>query len=183
MARRLKGIVEAEAKVSESPEKKVLKSRDQAEGTQPRTWVSVICDMHSRVTRRRDPESSYDGDDKEHSPSIRGISVGGEWGDFDVTFPVTPGKVYYLVSVIYDTGDSFHRETGCVEHVDLFEEMEKAEILAKRIADHSRVSSGDLILFTNSGAEYRGFMPWQGYFSRFKEALVTPVLVGAKSFR
>lgn len=168
---------------------KALAYRGDLKDPHPKTWVTVICDMHSTITRHRDPGERWDGDDYAHSPSIRGISTGGERGDFEVSFPVTPGRVYYLVSVVYDTGDSFHRETGCIEHVELFEEMEKAETLAKRIADHARgnrrSSEGrnTLVLFTNSGAEYQGHVPWLGYFERFEEALVTPVLVGAKSFR
>ena len=150
----------------------------------PATMIRVICDTHFEVTREKDPDDPWSQDSRYGHSTILGISVSEDAADLTVYFPIKYGKVYYLVSVVYNTGDSFHTVDGCIEHVELFTDPDRAAAMAKAIADHAHSGkpSKELDLFTDSGAKYRGYVPWIGYFESFVEARVTPVALGAASF-
>ena len=151
----------------------------------------VIDEVRSWVTDPADADDSWSRDSTDQSHDIRGIELVDEkgWGDMEVKFDIEPGKTYYLLSVIYDTGDTFGRDGGQIEFIDLYEDHALAEKNAKTIAEHAR-SPGDyfkkhdsLKITTNLGTEYQLSPSWVGYFESFDEARVSAVQIGGSSYR
>ena len=153
------------------------------EEIEPTWWLKVEYESRTDVTRHSDPDERWDGDDLAHSQYINGYSV----HDKDVygeTFPMKGkpdlNKTYWLVYVNYSTGDSFHHETGCITFVDVFENANDADALARILEkDYENKDKYDykpLNVKLPSGFEkeiYTG--TWKGYFERLESVRVEAI--------
>lgn len=161
------------------------------------TNIRVIDDSYTHVTRHA-TEDIWDRDDTATDHSIRGIEVvdDSSYYDLTVSFKVSPGEQYYLVYVNYDTGDSFGRDEGRVEWIDLFKSAELADDLAKKIAEDKRqypnffsnneegTWSHQLTYTLDNGEEASLYTAtWKGYFEHFNYVEVVPVSVGSRRYR
>jgi len=137
----------------------------------PTWWLKVEYDSYTDVTRHADPDERWDGDDLAHSQDIHGYSI----VDKDVygeTFPmyVEPdkNKTYWMVYVNYNTGDSFHHETGCICFVDVFEDANDAEYLAKILDKDAEKKDHNFkpvqVKFPNGMVKDVCTSTWKGYF-------------------
>lgn len=154
------------------------------------TYIKVLTRQETRETSTPNPNDEWDRADTETTWYIDGIEKVTALGykDVEVAFDVKEGQEYYLVSVIYSTGDSFgHDENHSIEHIGLYEHRTMAEENAQRIRDHdngygrySHVAEGALLLLSPSGTEYKMGTPWHGYFESLGYIEVTPVSLGGK---
>lgn len=169
------------------------------------SYVKVIDNTHSEVTREGDPNDRWDRDDTYTYHHIKGIRLldEGEYYDFITTFEVDPQKVYFLLYGIYSTGNSFGHDEGEIQFVDLYETMEMAQKNLKRIEEHHKTykklndrwtqpskeekkelkdlkktfNEWSVKLVTQSGREYDFHVPWHGYFERLEQVEIEPVMV------
>ena len=153
------------------------------------TNVRVVDDVHQHVTRHGDPDDRWDRDSTASDHHIRGIEVTDGYFDLTVPFEVKEGHQYYLVYVIYDTGDSFGRDDGQITFLDLFESREKAEALADAVSADYRGQSSffgkggknvshQVKYVREDGTEctcYTG--TWKGYFENYCGVSVEQVSV------
>lgn len=113
--------------------------------------------------------SEIEGESIDTIHIIEGIELSERYFDLDVPFDVTDDKIYYLVYGIYNTGDSFHSDTGEIEFVDLYENEDDAydcqkvlEAHYKVYIDNNKIEFCDLT--RSNGIKYRFHAPWIGYF-------------------
>lgn len=96
---------------------------------------------YTEVTREADPEDSWGADDLLTSWDITANITESDKSSPDIitSFKLNFDKNYYVVYVVYNTGDSFHHHSGyeCV-FVELFQEKEKADNLVKTIIKHNK---------------------------------------------
>ncbi len=83
-------------------------------------------------------------------------------------FEINPDKIYYLVSVIYSTGDSFSHHEGNIDYIELYENLEMAEATKKMIEDSynrkNKEESYGVEILSNNGNLYKiSSSPWVGY--------------------
>lgn len=101
-----------------------------------RWWLRIETTSHTEVVREADPDQEWDGDDLAHYYSVEGWTAQNK-DSYGTTFPmegkIDKNKTYWLVYVIYSTGDSFHRESGCFEAVHVFEDANDADALAEAL--------------------------------------------------
>lgn len=128
------------------------------------THVSVVSNRYETVTREADSDDRWDRDDTLTEWHVSGIKVVPDRDYFDVIVPFDVDKQgwYWLVYVIYSTGDSFgYDQNGCMEVLDLFIDGSKAQACADAV-------SGDNTSVTwirEDGSEGKlGYVPWNGYF-------------------
>lgn len=150
------------------------------------TAIRIVDITQTVITRPRDPDDKWDGDDTYTSHHIQGfLPVKGEkeFRDLDIPFKVSKDKTYYLLYVIYSTGDSFHHEEGCIEFIDLYQTKDKAEIAAKAIEKHYEKNKEynigkdrySLPLTRDDLSKIVVCPPWIGYFDRLTSVNVESV--------
>lgn len=97
---------------------------------------NVKDDLYHEVTRERDPEDIYSGEDTITTHSIVSVDLTYE-KNFDVSGDMNENELLdkiFLTYVIYSTGDSFSREEGAgIEYLECFITEEKATELAETI--------------------------------------------------
>lgn len=162
-------------------------------------WHVEISDHHSGyVTRRARDDDEWDQDDIAYTHTVLGVRTFDEgepqyYTGVTVPFQVLNDKEYYLVYVVYSTGDSFHHEEGCVHYVDLFETLSKAEALAKIIETHYSFSykaqrwadkevkppkgynEYQISYLNEAGEEISTHVPWTGYFESLTNIVIERV--------
>jgi len=160
------------------------------------TEISVIKDHRSHQTREPYPDDEWDRGNTSSSWTVDGIRLyesdhrryGWMEMDLDVPFEVTSGTKYYLMYVVYSTGDSFgHDEDSCIEFCGLYADKRIAEENENRIRSHynwanysswrigekpkrpkfvpKKDGAFNVFLRTDDGkGEYEFSVPWAGYF-------------------
>lgn len=148
----------------------------------PVWYVAVRTNSHRSITRHRDPDEQWDGDDIANDIRVEGFEVVSkdQYSDFPVSFEPVVGVTYWLVAVTYNTGSSFHREDGCMEFVSLFQHEADADRVAKEIQEHYRKYREDKVdsysvTVTLPEGELSFYSPWCGYFERMVCVEVLPV--------
>jgi hypothetical protein len=146
-----------------------------------------IKDRSIEETTREATEDQWDRDDTATYHYIDEIEIVGDddYNDLVVPFKVNPNESYYLLSVVYSTGDSFGRDDGRIEHIELYSDKKLAEANATAIEEHYKnhkqnYFSNDkveLIITNQSGKKYACYCSWMGYFEYIQEATVTGVTV------
>lgn len=151
------------------------------------TDIYVINDTYSEVTRERDPNDEWDADNTATSNCIRGFKIvnksskKNEYTDLTIDFEVKETIPYYLLSVIYSTGDSFSHHTGHIEYIDLYSNIEYAEAAQKMIEnayaakDKEERYSVD-ILDNNGNMRKISSSSWVGYFESLEEVRIDTVI-------
>lgn len=96
---------------------------------------------YTDVTRESDPEDRWDRDDLDTTWSIGSkiTECEDKSPDIVVPFKLELEKNYYLVYVIYNTGDSFHHHSGYgCNFIELFTDKTKADNLAQLIRQQNK---------------------------------------------
>lgn len=97
-----------------------------------------------------------------------------------VGFEIKPDKTYYLVSVIYSTGDSFSHHSGKIDYIELYESLEMAEATKKMILDSyalkDKEESYSVEILNNSGTAYKiSSSSWVGYFESLEDVQIDAI--------
>lgn len=135
--------------------------------------INVLLDSRTYVTNPKNPNDSWDRDDTDTENSVRGIELvkNDSYSDLAVPFEVIPGKNYWLVWAEYSTADSFGRDGGNVEIIDLFTDYEKARACAERAEKAEESPCAQSFSFRyirEDGSELQQHCPWIGYFERLE---------------
>jgi hypothetical protein len=111
----------------------------------------------------------------------------GEYHDLVVSFKPEKNRNYFLLYVLYGSGDSFGRSTGNIVFVGLYEDEALAEENAKRIADHAEAykkgkaeDEFSVTLKEDDAAESKMSTSWNGYFERVEDIVVERISSEAK---
>jgi len=151
------------------------------------TNISIVTDYEKRITRRADRNDAYDRDDTATDHTIMGFEVVGDdsYKDFSVSFNPVPDRDYYLLMVIYDTGDSFGRDAGQLSLIDLYENQEMAADAAKAIRAHANNDDYDfnLKLIAENGVERSLYTPWKGYFESIQSIEVRAIRMNSRKWK
>ncbi len=146
-----------------------------------------INDMsHCEVTRERDPNDRWSGEDTYTSHNIESFNVidDDDYCDISVGVDIENGKDYYLLYAIYSTGDSFSRYEGEITLIDLYQNREFAEANRKVLTDHLKIESGKkeyiATLLLEDGRAYPFHVPWKGYFEHLNEICVERISTSRK---
>lgn len=137
----------------------------------------VLYDSWTDVTREA-VEDEWDRDDTATSHSIEGFEVVGKDDYFDdsVSFEPAYKHPYYLLYVLYGTGDSFSHDEGQIMFVGLFEKEENAKRNEKSIHDHGEEISMSLLAEDGDNlVKYQIDAPWVGYFECLEDVRVEVV--------
>lgn len=135
--------------------------------------ITVVYDTYTEITREADPDERWDGDNTYEHHTIHGVKHVDKWGDVYVTFTPEKNKTYYLLYVLYNAGDSFHREENRISFINLYESYECAELNKKRIEEQGRNYTFNLV--TEEGKEYKLSNPGNGYFERITRVEIEEV--------
>lgn len=105
------------------------------------TEIHIINNSHREITKERNSKKEWDNEESISTNEIKGfeiISPEDNWKTVDLTvfFDINPEKTYYLVSVIYSTGDSFNHHKGKIDYIELYEKYEMA-LATKKIIEKS----------------------------------------------
>jgi hypothetical protein len=139
--------------------------------------VKIIDEVWTEVTREAPEDSEWDRDDTYQHHYIKGFEVveDGSYYDFQTSLKeVAFDKPYFLVYVNYDTGDSFGRDEGRIEFVDLFESNKLARILIEKLEEDAEIDSlksTNRVYYKVDSGEKRecSTWAWKGYFEHVNE--------------
>lgn len=144
--------------------------------------IKVIKHSYTHCVRTANPDEEYDGDDYDTHHDIVGFKIASktDCSDGSVSFTPKKGVDYFLLHVIYDTGDSFSQDNGKIEFMGLYESKEFVETVKQKLIEHNELIKDafdtiPLELTTEDGREYQFTAPWQGYFEHFQYAEITAV--------
>lgn len=147
------------------------------------TNIKVVDNITKEITREA-TEREWDSNDICWHHNIEGYSIVGkdEYSDITVPFKVNKSIGYFLVYVLYNTGDSFHREENCIDFIDMFENKESAELIVKVINNDYRKYKKDedndnfsITLPGLNGEDYSIHCSWKGYFERLTDVCIEQV--------
>lgn len=134
------------------------------------TKIYVKHTSYTEITRDRDPNDDWDGDDTSTTHYIEGLSLKG--GHEYCYYPgeIKAGEKLYLVYAVWSTGDSFHRDDrGQIDFISVHKTRESAEKNRKILEQHSK-NYNDIYdtwtakIFLDNGEEYKYHVGWLGYF-------------------
>jgi hypothetical protein len=139
---------------------------------------------YTEITREADPDEQWDSDDL-HTEWIIESKItesNDTFPDIVVPFKLDLDKTYYLVYVIYNTGDSFHHHSGygCC-FVEIFKDKDKAEDLSKKIKEQNKEYNSKRDLGKNAyslsykdelGNDKKISCEWNGYFESIQSCEV-----------
>lgn len=148
------------------------------------TEISIINECEIRVTREREPDEEWSGESTESSNYVSGFNIVDDIlihsADLVVGFEIKPDKTYYLVSVIYSTGDSFSHHSGKIDYIELYESLEMAEATKKMILDSyalkDKEESYSVEILNNAGTPYKiSSSSWVGYFESLEDVQIDAI--------
>lgn len=140
--------------------------------TDPKDQLVDICIIHNKSVEVIKESKEEWGCRETHTDHfVEGFSVAGKdkYHDLSVGFVPEYGKEYYLLYVVYSTGDSFNsNDDGGIEFIDLYEDQKIGEDNLERIRKHhEEQDSKSLFLINEQGNKHKVHTPWTGYFERF----------------
>lgn len=160
------------------------------------TYVKVNYDSYSELVEEGDGEQWGRRDCYHDYHTIESISQVDEKGyhDLSVDFELHPLEEYYLVYVLYSTGDSFGHDGGRIEFVGLFKNEKVAIENVRRIQEHDRIYNESnryhspkklpkgfkeftVTLVTEKGKKFDVHVPWHGYFEELEDIRCEAVMV------
>lgn len=148
--------------------------------------INVVTEKSTHVTRVA-TRDRWDRDDTASDWGVIGIELMPEENgsaDLYAKFPIQINKTYWLVFVVYSTGDSFGRdENGSLEEIEIYEDETIAHDCAREIRKHADMYSEfergyrrpktkkpkdfndyTLKVIGGDGKEMEVYAPWNGYF-------------------
>jgi hypothetical protein len=146
------------------------------------TDIRIINNRYTEILKERDPNEEWDGEETVTSNDIEGFEIVTpedkyKTVDLPVSFEIDPKRTYYLVSVIYSTGDSFNRHDGEVDYIELYESSAMANATKKMIENSYKAKDKEerysIEILNNEGVMYQiSSSAWTGYFERLEEVRV-----------
>ena len=148
--------------------------------------VSIIDDEHCESFRGKGDYADW-RETKTHD--IQGFKLVKEKEYFDLTVAFKPQRHtnYYLLYVLYSSGDSFGHSSGNICFVGLYEDERTADRNAKRIVEHNNCYRKRDYKWKDHEEEYsveleepdccnvRFSCAWNGYFERIEDVVVMAV--------
>lgn len=136
----------------------------------------VVMDSLIEVTRSADYNDQWDRDDTYTSWTFESCTTAKTHPDVLGYFNDHPndGQELYLVSVIFNTGDSFgHEEAGSIEHILVYESLQDAKEAVKLIEQSK--NSHKVVIPNGIGSNTRiTYCPWVGYFESIHSIEIYP---------
>ncbi len=132
--------------------------------------IEVEDDLHGHDTSKADPDDKWSRASTHTEHNITGFKVRSEIQYGDVMVPYEPeiDVDYYLLYVVYSTGDSFGHDSGnSVEYIGLYtkEELHIAKENQQRIETHNRGKrETKLQLLMPNTSDFDIYVPWHGFF-------------------
>ena len=138
--------------------------------------IKVEDDLSGHETSEADPKDNWSRASTHTEHNIVGFKVRSEpqYGDVMVPYEPERGVDYYLLYVVYTTGDSFGHDSGQgIEYIGLYtkDELHIAQENEQRIEahNHGNYETKLQLLMPNfwhgSGtSDFDIYVPWQGYF-------------------
>ena len=149
------------------------------------TDIEIINNYHTEITRERNTDDEWDADDTSKTNNIEGFKVvkkDDKWKQVDLTVPfeINAEKTYYLVYVIYSTGDSFSHHSGNIDYIEMYETYAMAEATLEMIENANKVKNKDdsysIEILNNAGVMYKiSSSAWTGYFERLEHVQIDRV--------
>jgi hypothetical protein len=151
----------------------------EAKPKQPKkTEIHILDKTYEHIVEHGDGKEWGRRDCTHTEHNIRGIEIADKYPTMTVPFKVIHNTPYYLLYVLYQTGDSFGYDTGRIEFVDLYRKVEHATKNRDFILEHYKkhkdnYSDGfgnkfNLILYRTPSKSYEIYVPWMGYFERLE---------------
>jgi len=145
--------------------------------------VEIINNQYTSDTSEPDPEDRWDRASTETSHNVTGFRLNEKHQDILLSYTPEKERDYYLVCVVYSTGDSFGHDSGWgIEYIDLYKTREEAEKVARVIETESELGfsfkeGGNIVKIKNhKGQEYGLYTgAWKGYFESLDGVSVIPV--------
>ncbi len=133
----------------------------------------------SEVTRERDPEDSFSGEDVScwSGAADALVATGAQKAEIAVPFEPEDGEELFLVSLTYSTGDSFSHTSGIREEVAAYRTEAKARRAEAMIRAHYEREGGGwryapLALEAEDGSLQSVGVSWIGYFESLESVEV-----------
>jgi len=100
--------------------------------------------------------------------------------DEEVDFTPVDGETYYLVDVLYSTGDSFGHAEGCRQIIGVFKDEEEADNIRKMIEDDYKYNPEKPHSLNYKGRDCLYTGTWKGYFETFGGCNIYPLVYKGK---
>lgn len=148
--------------------------------------IQVIVETTEYETSEPDPEDSWDrANTQMEVVGVSAIKTSKRieidkrgWYGVDV-FDVEPNEQGFVYAVIarYSTGDTFGRDDGRVQVMDVFDNNENAAALTEALECSGTDKSQAVVDFelNHAGREY--YLPWVGHFEHLENVDVHPLRV------
>jgi len=137
--------------------------------------IKVLSHSWTEITEEANPDDDWSADSTSTYWSFNGIKVVSEKDYFDLVTAFEPKKreTYYLVLVVYHSGDSFHHaDNEYVEYIDLYQDINNAEQAAEEIRQHDSAydrrgheETYKLMVTMANGKRKHHYASWHGYFN------------------
>ncbi len=151
---------------------------------------------YTDVTREADPDDSWDRDDLSTSWDISNniLETDTQFPDIVSSKKLDFEKEYFLVYVIFSTGDSFHHHSGYdCRLIDVFEHKENAQKLVEMIEkqnENYQSNQRDLgenaysMTYTDESGETKQIScDWNGYFERIDSCDIKTVTLQLQNIK
>lgn len=136
-------------------------------------------DHYTEVTRSRDPDEQWDGDDTYTEWTFKGLTRKSNADCFDIPKEWIGCNVF-VVYVIWSTGDSFsHSSHAYAEGVGIYATHEEAEDVKKLIWDEYNEGDKDYsnnFVMLPSGQKL-STSAWKGYFESLNDVVIEEATV------
>lgn len=146
---------------------------------------------YTESTREPTSDDSWDRGDTSSSWEFESIELLDENDCYDLItkINVEEGKIYYLVTVVFNSGDSFgHDVNGSICMIDLYENEDDAEYAADQIRRHDNsydrwtdTKNRELHIKMADGTFKKSYCGWHGYFESLSYVEVTSLKVNKDS--
>ena len=143
------------------------------------TGIRLDTNTYSEVTRERDPNDTWDGDDVAYDTTIRYAYLSDKDCSADVMAEgeVKVGDPIYIVVVTYGDGDTFHHTTGNTDYLMAYKDKAHAEGLVKTLHDnYDSRDKEDRYSFSYREHTFSTFN-WVGYFNSLEGVEIVPMTV------
>jgi len=135
------------------------------------TGIQIIDDTYVEETSEVNYDDKWDRADTYTSHDIRGFVINEKYNDLLLGFKLEKDIDYYLVYVVYSTGDSFGHDSGYgIEYIDMYKTYEEATKVQKALENESPefkygVGENMIQIKNHMGQDYDLYTgAWKGYF-------------------
>lgn len=143
--------------------------------------IEIVNRRHTNNVREPNPHDPYDNGATQTEHSVEGFMVHDRDGFYDLEVLYEPqyDVDYYLLYVVYSSGDSFGSYAGAgIEYIGLYTDLERHIALENKqvIQDSARGDEeGSLILRNPQNQAFKISPPWTGYFESIDAIVIQPI--------